>query len=143
MSPRPRARTHRARSRGSCRPRITETEILTNAAFRPPRRSSPFVLTCLAGLLVALPNFFSKETVASWPSFMPKQQLPLGLDLQGGAHLLLDMDQDEIKKDWLNNLRDESRKPLRGAKIGCHRYRRAGDAARQSSSPSPRSARVR
>ena len=76
------------------------------------------LLTCLAGFLVALPNFFSKETVASWPSFMPKQQLRLGLDLQGGAHLLLEMDQEEIKKDWMNNLRDESRKILRTAKIG-------------------------
>jgi SecD/SecF fusion protein len=76
------------------------------------------LLTCLAGFIVAMPNFFSKETVASWPSFMPKQQLPLGLDLQGGAHLLLAMDQDEIKKDWMNNLRDESRKLLRDAKLG-------------------------
>ncbi len=76
------------------------------------------LLTCLAGFIVAMPNFFSKETVASWPSFMPKQQLPLGLDLQGGAHLLLAMDQDEIKKDWMNNLRDESRKVLRDAKLG-------------------------
>ncbi|MFA5957850.1 protein translocase subunit SecD [Hyphomicrobium sp.] len=76
------------------------------------------LLTCLAGLVVALPNFFSKETVASWPSFLPHNQLRLGLDLQGGAHLLLAMDQDEIKKDWLTNLRDESRKALRDAKIG-------------------------
>ncbi|MBA2127542.1 protein translocase subunit SecD [Hyphomicrobium methylovorum] len=76
------------------------------------------VLTCLAGLIVALPNFFSKSTVESWPWFMPKHQLALGLDLQGGAHLLLAMDQDEIKKDWINNLRDESRKVLREAKIG-------------------------
>ena len=76
------------------------------------------LLICLAGFLVALPNFFSKETVQSWPSFMPKQQLRLGLDLQGGAHLLLAMDQDEIKRDWINNLRDEARKVLRDAKIG-------------------------
>ncbi|MBN9282255.1 MAG: protein translocase subunit SecD [Hyphomicrobium denitrificans] len=76
------------------------------------------LLTCLAGLLVALPNFFPKETVQSWPSFIPKQQLTPGLDLQGGAHLLLAMDQDEIKKDWINNLRDEARKELRDAKIG-------------------------
>ncbi len=76
------------------------------------------LLTCLAGLLVALPNMFSKETVAKWPWWVPHHQLTLGLDLQGGAHLLLAMDQDEIKKDWLNNLRDESRKVLRDAKIG-------------------------
>ena len=76
------------------------------------------VLTCLAGLVVALPNFFAKDNVASWPSFIPHQQLTLGLDLLGGAHLLLAMDQDEIRKDWLSNLRDGARKALRDAKIG-------------------------
>ena len=76
------------------------------------------VLTCLAGMLAALPNFFSKEQLASWPSFIPQKQLPLGLDLRGGAHLLLAMDQDEIKKDWLANIRDSARKSLREAKIG-------------------------
>ncbi len=84
---------------------------------------SPFkifaiVLTCIVGLLVALPNFFPKETVANWPSFMPKKQMPLGLDLRGGAHLLLSMDQEEIKKDWFNSLRDGVRKSLRDVKIG-------------------------
>lgn len=81
-------------------------------------RTAIILLICLAGALVALPNLFSKETLKSWPSFLPTKQMPLGLDLQGGAHLLLAMDQDEIKKDWLNNLRDESRKVLRDAKIG-------------------------
>ena len=38
------------------------------------------VLTCLAGVLFTLPNFFSKETVDSWPSWLPHKQLPLGLD---------------------------------------------------------------
>lgn len=76
------------------------------------------LLTCLAGILVAMPNLFSKETVASWPWYLPHKQMPLGLDLQGGAHLLLEMDENEIKKDWLNNLRDESRKVLRDARIG-------------------------
>jgi SecD/SecF fusion protein len=76
------------------------------------------LLICLAGFAVAMPNLFSKETIESWPWYLPKKQLPLGLDLQGGAHLLLAMDQDEIKKDWMNNLRDESRKALRDARIG-------------------------
>ena len=76
------------------------------------------LLTCLAGLIAASPNFFSKETLAHWPTFLPSKPLPLGLDLQGGAHLLLAMDQDEIRKDWLDNLRDSARKSLRDAKIG-------------------------
>ena len=53
-----------------------------------------------------------------WPDWLPKQQMPLGLDLRGGAHLLLAMDQDEIKKDWFDNLRDITRKSLRDVKIG-------------------------
>ena len=73
--------------------------------------------TCLLGLLFALPNLFSRETVATWPSFMPKRQIPLGLDLQGGAHLLLAMDSDTLRKDWLENLRSDARRQLRDAKI--------------------------
>ena len=76
------------------------------------------VLTCLAGFVFTLPNFFSKETVESWPRWMPHRQLPLGLDLRGGAHLLLAMDTNELEKDWLTTLRDDARKQLRDAKIG-------------------------
>lgn len=76
------------------------------------------VLTILAGIIVALPNFFSKETVQSWPAFMPKRQMPLGLDLRGGAHMLLAMDTNELKADWLTALRDDARKQLRDGKIG-------------------------
>jgi len=68
--------------------------------------------TCLAALLFALPSFFSKETVAGWPSFMPTRQLALGLDLRGGVHLLLGMDAEEIKADWLKTLREDTRRTL-------------------------------
>jgi len=86
------------------------------------------VATCLAGILFALPNFFSKETVAAWPGFMPKRQLALGLDLRGGAHLLLAMDTAELKKDWLANQKEDVRKQLRTAKIGFSAIGASGDA---------------
>lgn len=76
------------------------------------------VLTCLAGVLFTLPNFFAKETVDKWPWWLPHKQLPLGLDLRGGAHLLLAMDTKELEKDWLNTIRDDTRKQLRESKIG-------------------------
>jgi protein-export membrane protein SecD len=76
------------------------------------------ILTCLLGVLFVVPNFFSKETVASWPGWVPKTQLTLGLDLRGGAHLLLSMESAEVRKDWLETLRDDARKRLRDAKIG-------------------------
>ena len=64
-----------------------------------------------------IPNFFAKETVASWPWFVPRAQLNLGLDLRGGAHLLLSMETADVRKDWLDTLRDDARKRLRDAKI--------------------------
>ena len=76
------------------------------------------ILTVLTGILFALPNFVSKQTLAGWPDFMPKRQMPLGLDLQGGAHLLLSIDQNEIRKDWLQGVQDAARASLREAKIG-------------------------
>lgn len=76
------------------------------------------VATILAGFIVSLPNFFSKEQLAAWPSFLPKWQMPLGLDLRGGAHMLLAMDTNELRTDWLTAVRDDARKQLRDAKIG-------------------------
>jgi protein-export membrane protein SecD len=84
--------------------------------------------TIFVGFLFALPNFVSKETLAPWPDFLPKRQMPLGLDLQGGAHLLLSLDENEIRKDWLTNLREDARKNLRDAKIGFSAIGVAGDA---------------
>ena len=84
--------------------------------------------TIFAAILCALPNFLSKETLASLPGFMPKRQMPLGLDLQGGAHLLLALDTKELEKDWLNNLREDARRNLRDAKIGFSAIGVAGNA---------------
>jgi len=76
------------------------------------------VLTCLIGMVLALPNLFSKETVEAWPDWLPKRQLSLGLDLRGGAHLLLAMDINDVRKDWLESIREDARRRLRDARIG-------------------------
>ena len=70
------------------------------------------IITCLLGLVFAMPNFFSRETVDSWPTWMPRKQIPPGLDLQGGAHLLLAMDSAQLRNDWLQGLRDDARRVL-------------------------------
>jgi SecD/SecF fusion protein len=76
------------------------------------------VATCLLGLIVALPNAFTKAELAGWPSFLPKRQIALGLDLQGGAHLVLEMDTAKLKSDWIGVIRADAQKTLRDAKIG-------------------------
>jgi preprotein translocase subunit SecD len=68
--------------------------------------------TCLLGILFASPNLFSRETVEAWPAWIPRKQIPPGLDLQGGAHLLLAMDSAQLKKDWLGGLREDARRTL-------------------------------
>jgi len=86
------------------------------------------VLTILAGALVSLPNFLTKEQLDSYPSWLPKWQMPLGLDLRGGAHMLLAMDTKELTTDWLTSVRDDARKQLRDAKIGFSAVGVQGDA---------------
>ncbi len=75
------------------------------------------LLVCLGGLLATLPNFFPKQTVESWPTYLPHKQLSLGLDLKGGAHLLLEMDTKELMEKWLQSIREDVRGSLRTARI--------------------------
>jgi protein-export membrane protein SecD len=70
-------------------------------------------LTIGIGLLFALPNFFSKNSLNSFPNFFPNQQVNLGLDLQGGSHLLLEVDTDVIINERIDNLTSDLRKLYR------------------------------
>ena len=49
-------------------------------------------LVGVTGVIFALPNILSKEDAKEFPSWLPSQQINLGLDLQGGSHLLLEVD---------------------------------------------------
>ena len=72
---------------------------------------------CALGVIFALPNAFSPETIAHWPSFL-RNQISLGLDLRGGSHLLLEVDMSTVEKERLNGLVDEVRTQLLADKIG-------------------------
>jgi len=75
------------------------------------------ILTALVVCLCAVPNFFPEATVKTWPGWA-QRRLVLGLDLQGGSYLLLEVDSNYVKKEKLEQIRDEVRKTLREAKIG-------------------------
>ncbi len=72
---------------------------------------------CLLGILAALPNFISDDALASYPSFLPNQRVSLGLDLQGGSHMLLEIDMDAVIAERLEILLDEVRQLMRKEKI--------------------------
>ncbi|RVA20505.1 protein translocase subunit SecDF, partial [Mesorhizobium sp. M7D.F.Ca.US.004.03.1.1] len=69
-------------------------------------------------VILAAPNLIPASTLAQLPSWVPKRQMTLGLDLQGGSHILLEMNQNDLIKDRLETTRDEIRTLLRDAKIG-------------------------
>jgi SecD/SecF fusion protein len=75
-------------------------------------------LAVAATVILAAPNLIPASTLAQLPSWVPKRQMTLGLDLQGGSHILLEMNQNDLIKDRLETSRDEIRTLLRDAKIG-------------------------
>src|SRR6201997_2246419 len=75
------------------------------------------ILTALVVCLCAVPNFFPEATVKGWPLWA-QRRLVLGLDLQGGSYLLLSLDANYVRKDKLDQVRDDVRRTLRDAKIG-------------------------
>jgi preprotein translocase subunit SecD len=76
------------------------------------------LLTLFVGTLFAVPNFFPAETVANWPSWVPRQQLNLGLDLRGGSHILLEGSEADVRKARLEVLEEIVRTELRQADDG-------------------------
>src|SRR5215469_8244638 len=82
---------------------------------------------CLLGVIFALPNALSPDTVAKWPSYVPHKQVALGLDLRGGSHLLLEVDMGAVEKERLAGLVDELRTQFTQAKIGYTDLRVEGD----------------
>jgi len=72
---------------------------------------------CALGVLFVAPNFLSIKQAERLPSWLPHKQLSLGLDLQGGSHLLLEVKVDSVLKETLEALIDTMRTTLRKARI--------------------------
>ena len=74
-------------------------------------------LSVIVSLVLALPNFFSDAQLAKLPAWMPANKMTLGLDLQGGSHILLQVERPDLIKDRVDTVRDDVRRLLRDAKI--------------------------
>jgi preprotein translocase subunit SecD len=84
-------------------------------------------VSLLFGLIFTLPNLLPARTVAALPAFMPSQRLNLGLDLQGGSYLLLQVDTNALRKERLTNLTEDIRTKLKGEQIDFTGLAPAGD----------------
>ena len=93
-----------------------------------PRWKTLFVtVVTLFFALAALPNIVSPSVQTQLPAWMSRS-IPLGLDLRGGSHLLLQLDVDRYMREHLANTRDSLRKELRSAGIGYTELRAGADS---------------
>ncbi len=87
--------------------------------MRYPLWKSVLILgACVVAFLVTLPNFIPQPVLNALPDFVPKGRIVLGLDLQGGSSLLLEVETGQIVRERLQNLENELRAGLRKARIG-------------------------
>src|ERR1700722_20939735 len=86
--------------------------------YIPPWQRSLIFVVCLLGLFFAALNLVPARMIEHWPSYVPKKQVSLGLDLRGGSYLLYEVDMKAAETDELNNLVDELRTDLVAQKIG-------------------------
>ena len=75
--------------------------------------------TCTLALLYSSPNLLGKQSwMDSLPDWMPNKTVNLGLDLQGGSHLLLEVDINSVIRERSEDLVQTTRPELRENKIG-------------------------
>lgn len=85
-------------------------------------RNSPwlvftYTVIIVLGLLIALPNALPQSVLQRLPAWLPHSQVSLGLDLRGGSHLVLEVDEADLTKERLNSLLQDARRVLREKNI--------------------------
>ncbi|NKK64086.1 protein translocase subunit SecD [Rhizobium leguminosarum bv. viciae] len=72
-----------------------------------------YTVIILIGLLIALPNVLPQSVLQRVPAWLPHEQVSLGLDLRGGSHLVLEVDEADLTKERLQSLLQDTRRVLR------------------------------
>lgn len=81
-------------------------------------RALVYGLIIVLGLLSALPNLMPEALKTQLPDWYTQNTVSLGLDLQGGSHLLLSADFDELFQAEHQSIADSLKQQLREQRIG-------------------------
>ncbi|HXW71094.1 MAG TPA: protein translocase subunit SecD [Methylocella sp.] len=77
--------------------------------------------TTVFAILLIVPSLLGptqrEALLAHVPKWLPARAIVLGLDLQGGSHVLLEVDGNSVVKTLVDNLRDSVRRILREEKV--------------------------
>ena len=80
--------------------------------------------TLAFGLLFGYANLLTPAQRDALPGWLPKNTLNLGLDLQGGSYLLLEVDVPAMREKKVTNLIEDVRTTLREARISTNNLQR-------------------
>lgn len=88
------------------------------------------IFTIVVGIVLALPNFLPTSVYEKTPISMRSwfKPITLGLDLQGGSYLLMEVDTQNLVTEKLEGLADLTRSALRAEKIRFSGLKVEGDA---------------
>ncbi|MEQ1492273.1 MAG: protein translocase subunit SecD, partial [Terricaulis sp.] len=73
------------------------------------------LIVSVLGIAFSAPNLLPASVRDSMPTWLPHRTLNLGLDLQGGSHLLLEVDTTALKRQQLDNIAESMGTALRDA----------------------------
>ena len=116
----------------------------------PAWKKVMILLVCLAGVVLTVPNFNyrtvelandgraaledggiptpeQEAAMASWPAWLPSSLVNLGLDLRGGAHVLLEVQVEDVYAERLDALWPDLRDKLRDLRETVGTIRRLDD----------------
>jgi preprotein translocase subunit SecD len=82
----------------------------------PRWKVATILVTTLAICSFVVPNFLSDETVKNWPAWA-QRRLVLGVDLQGGMLVQLEVDRNDVRAQILKSLHRDVRSALHEARI--------------------------
>ena len=119
-----------------------------------PWKKALVIILCLLGIMFAAPNAWYDqadeaglardqiaklenagafvdptliEQASMWPDFLPATVVNLGLDLRGGAHLLVEVNVEEVQRERMISLVAEARTALRGGGVRKYTQLRAAE----------------
>jgi preprotein translocase subunit SecD len=108
------------------------------------------VVATLAALIYLAPTFIAREKDGGkdgvrdwWPSFLPSDRIHLGLDLQGGTHLVLEVKVDKAVENSVDRIKGDLTNILRERGISDAAVERIQGAQLQIKVPGANADRVR
>lgn len=85
------------------------------------------VIVCLAALYFLIPTFIT-NVPSSWSQYLPKEKIHLGLDLQGGMHLVLEIDTEKALEAFMERTSNNLKESLMDTKVRFRNLEKAKEA---------------